>query len=589
MAAGPAAGVPAVLGTPPPAVNNGTQRDEKKSASKTVTDTIIGEHEHTIIGYSLVKGIGDGEPIASERFTVGGHEWVLLFYPDGKRSSSTEGGMGVGMGVLPGPPGGGGGNGFDGGPPPALLPPPAVIQGAPPAAPVGPPPAFPAPQNPNAAPANNAAAVVARANAAAIAAQQVAQVAQHAAQQAAGQQGAIVAFQGNNQVVAPQQQQQQQQQQQPHPQQQHQQQHQVVGQHGRRELTNDYAALFVALIGESDSPQGVVNTSDGRVVRAFHRFTLVDQSGGGRDLMKGRSRQQGAVKISCARQDPNARNCHGYRKFVKRSVLENLNNGYLVNDTIVIRYTIELVVSTGGALTRQPGSNVPKLPLIQVPSSTLGTELGSLLENGEGADVKFKVDDEELAAHRIILMARSPVFHALLNSEMREGVEGVVTIEDVRGPVFRALLHFVYTDCLPEELEGTNLDVAMAQHLLVAADRFQLSRLRQICERRLCETVEVDSVATTLSLAEQNHAEELKRVCLEFVSRNLQVVMVSEGYQHMVSSCPQLQAELLHVIAVDRQAAGHRSARHAMHRGDYAIDMPADAPEAHRRVRPRRE
>ncbi len=27
----------------------------------------------------------------------------------------------------------------------------------------------------------------------------------------------------------------------------------------------------------------------------------------------------------------------------------------------------------------------------QVPSSTLGTELGSLLENGEGADVKFKV------------------------------------------------------------------------------------------------------------------------------------------------------------------------------------------------------
>lgn len=36
----------------------------------------VGEHEHTIVGYSLVKGIGDGEPIASERFSVGGHEWV---------------------------------------------------------------------------------------------------------------------------------------------------------------------------------------------------------------------------------------------------------------------------------------------------------------------------------------------------------------------------------------------------------------------------------------------------------------------------------------------------------------------------------
>lgn len=44
--------------------------------------------------------------------------------------------------------------------------------------------------------------------------------------------------------------------------------------------------------GESDAPQGVVNTSDGRVVRAFHRFTLVDQTGQGRDLTKGRRRDQ---------------------------------------------------------------------------------------------------------------------------------------------------------------------------------------------------------------------------------------------------------------------------------------------------------
>ncbi len=48
-------------------------------------------------------------------------------------------------------------------------------------------------------------------------------------------------------------------------------------------------------------------------------------------------------------------------------------------------------------------------------------------------------------------------------------------------------------------------------------------------------------MATTMTLAEQNHAEELKRVCLEFVSKNLSAVMVTEGYQHMMSSCPTLQ------------------------------------------------
>ncbi len=56
--------------------------------------------------------------------------------------------------------------------------------------------------------------------------------------------------------------------------------------------------------------------------------------------------------------------------------------------------------------------------------------------------------------------------------------------------------------------------------------------------------LQVETVATTLALAEQNHGEELKRVCLEFVSRHLQQVMASEGYQHMVTSCPQLQASL---------------------------------------------
>ena len=49
---------------------------------------------------------------------------------------------------------------------------------------------------------------------------------------------------------------------------------------------------FCCAAGESENPQGVVNTSEGRVVRAFHRFTLVDQSGGGRDLTKGRRRDQ---------------------------------------------------------------------------------------------------------------------------------------------------------------------------------------------------------------------------------------------------------------------------------------------------------
>lgn len=52
---------------------------------------------------------------------------------------------------------------------------------------------------------------------------------------------------------------------------------------------------------------------------------------------------------------------------MKRNVLENQQQGYLVDDTIIIRYTIELVVSSGGALSRAAGSPAaPKAPTIQV-------------------------------------------------------------------------------------------------------------------------------------------------------------------------------------------------------------------------------
>ncbi|KAK1264313.1 BTB/POZ and MATH domain-containing protein 4 [Acorus gramineus] len=54
------------------------------TTSRSVTETVNGSHRFVIQGYSLAKGMGVGKHIASECFTIGGYQWAIYFYPDGK-------------------------------------------------------------------------------------------------------------------------------------------------------------------------------------------------------------------------------------------------------------------------------------------------------------------------------------------------------------------------------------------------------------------------------------------------------------------------------------------------------------------------
>jgi speckle-type POZ protein len=189
-----------------------------------------------ISGISLLKGIGVGEAIASDRFSVGGHEWILLFYPDGKLSGEYS---------------------------------------------------------------------------------------------------------------------------------------DVLG--------HSFAAIFVALVGEGPSPKGVIHPINGteRIIRTFHRFSLIDQKVNPRRLFaEHRNRANtrgvdGVVKMACAGQDPSARSCHGYHSFVLKTDLEPRTR-YVVNDAIIIRYEIEVVVAFGGVLNQIPYS----IGIASCP--TLGDQMNKL-------------------------------------------------------------------------------------------------------------------------------------------------------------------------------------------------------------------
>ncbi|CAN6234166.1 unnamed protein product [Urochloa humidicola] len=158
----------------------------------------------------------------------------------------------------------------------------------------------------------------------------------------------------------------------------------------------------------------------------------------------------------------------------------------------------------------------------------------------------------------------SPVFRAQLLGAMSEGSSNdgasggapprLIRVEDMEPQVFRALLAFLYTDTLllpdyycPVQESGDAPTIIMFQHLLVAADRYGMERLKLMCEENLCNHLDTANVATVLALAEQHGCQGLKEACFRFVSSPsaLHRVLATDGFQHLARSCPSVLEELL--------------------------------------------
>ncbi|KAF5727555.1 BTB/POZ and MATH domain-containing protein 4-like [Tripterygium wilfordii] len=291
-----------------------------------------------------------------------------------------------------------------------------------------------------------------------------------------------------------------------------------------------YVSVFIAL------------ASEGTDVRALFELTLLDQSGKGKHKVHShfdRSLESGPYTLKYRGS------MWGYKRFFRRAFLET--SDYLKDDCLKINCTVGVVVSA---------IDCSRLRRIQVPESDIGAHFGMLLENNEGSDVTFDVAGEKFHAHKLVLAARSPVLRSEFLEKLEENKEEIV-ITDLEPKVFKAMLYFIYRDNLTEDVDAvtststsvSSLSDSLTAKLLAAADRYDLERLRLVCESHLCKDISVNSVAKILALANQYHAKELKAVCLRFAAENLAAVMRSDGFEYLRENCPSLQSELLKTVA----------------------------------------
>ncbi|KAA3478287.1 BTB/POZ and MATH domain-containing protein 3-like isoform X1 [Gossypium australe] len=352
-----------------------------------------------------------------------------------------------------------------------------------------------------------------------------------------------------------------------------------------------YVSVFIAL------------ASEGTDVRALFELTLVDQSGKGKHKVHShfdRALESGPYTLKYRGS------MWGYKRFFRRTTLES--SDYIKDDCLIMNCTVGVV------RTRLEG---PKLSSIPVPPSDMGQNIRALLESEVGCDIMFQVGDETFKAHKLILAARSPVFKAQFFGLVGNPNLDKIVVKDFEPSIFKAMLLFIYTDKLPdvqEIVDSTSMCTStnMVQHLLAAADLYNLDRLKVLCEAKLCEELNADTVATTLALAEQHHCAQLKAICLKFAATPSNLggacskyyrckfqyktllkvnapnpftskqfaVMQSEGFKHLEECCPSLLSEMLKAFAFSEESSSLLSSRKRSVSSVYGMDLAAEGPAA---------
>jgi len=164
------------------------------------------------------------------------------------------------------------------------------------------------------------------------------------------------------------------------------------------------------------------------------------------------------------------------------------------------------------------------------------SHLAQLINSGTGSDVEFIVQEEKIPGHTFILRGGiSPVFTAMFEHDMTESSSHTVVVEDIEPNIFRQLLCFLYTGDAPEMK-----DENMAELLFIAADKYQVEKLKDLCIPVLSKSIDDENVLHFLVLAHFHSAVWLQEDCIDFIVRKKHEFINGENFSGLSRNYPDL-------------------------------------------------
>ena len=175
-------------------------------------------------------------------------------------------------------------------------------------------------------------------------------------------------------------------------------------------------------------------------------------------------------------------------------------------------------------------------PIFVSTNCQLQNDIETLLKTLRFSDVELNVNKEVFHAHKLILAVRSPILAAMFEKEPLEESKGSFIINDIDVVTFNEMMYYIYTDKIPD-FKTTVFS------LLPAANKYQLVKLKTMCEIYLYNNLTMENVTNVLILADANSSTKLKAKAIEFINANPKEVIATDGYKSLTKSHPHLLDE----------------------------------------------
>ena len=160
----------------------------------------------------------------------------------------------------------------------------------------------------------------------------------------------------------------------------------------------------------------------------------------------------------------------------------------------------------------------------KAPAQDLADDAGSvtalvqaLHEDCSDTDIVLHVQGHCIPAHRIVLMAQSPVFRAMLTDDLREKATGQIDIHDHSADAVREMKRFMYTGKV-ERLKDVGADV------LDLAVAYELPQLKALCIKALPSLLCKSNVSRVFATAHTHSLQELEDSAIRFLCSDSDVL-----------------------------------------------------------------